>query len=697
MTDRFASLLYLLALFSTALSGPRSAFVRYYEGLDYDRLDMTSQHERARRSSSQSVKLEFRAHGRHFDFHMRPDTSIFTEDVEFVNEKEEPIEYDQQRVYRGAHRGDPNTIIYGVMSQDGTFDGAIHSNSEKYYIEPSSRHKLFPTLSHSVIYKASDVVFDMENETSCAVKEEMLRRLNEKNKLPEEEIKRRQSLQRRVQRYKRAAFNIDDEHTECRIQIVADQKLYKHLGNNENAALSLLVRHVLEVNTIFPATDFDLDERGDNIRIAIRRAAVWKEAPADTDFDQTFLGVDKFLDSWSLYDHHEYCLAYLFTYRDFDEGVLGLAFVGSTSSSTAGGICEDYTPFTGGVSKSLNTGVVSLVNYGQTVPITVSRITFAHEIGHNFGSNHDMSGACAPGGTAGNYIMYFRATSGTEQNNDQFSLCSRDSMGSVIQVKGQGAGCFENSTGVICGNGVIEGDEECDCGFMADCTDSCCYSANEAKSKQCRLKTGVVCSPQQGPCCNEQCEFQSNTVICQEDDGCKAASNCSGVSATCPDSPDTSSRNGHFCKNERRVCVDGECTGSICLIGGYEPCECLEATHFCDVCCEVAGTCVTSFSIESLNVSTKVPPGTACNQNQGYCDYFHECRLVDLDGPIARLKNLLFSTESIETAKEWLTKYWWGAALIGVGVILLMAGFIWLCSKKTPKSYPKPDGGNRRR
>lgn len=144
-------------------------------------------------------------------------------------------------------------------------------------------------------------------------------------------------------------------------------------------------------------------------------------------------------------NHDNFCLAYLFTYRDFDDGVLGLAFVGSTSSSTAGGICEKHTTFSGGVSKSLNTGVVSFINYGQDVPTTVSRITFAHEMGHNFGSSHDMSTACAPGGSQGNYIMYFRATSGSDPNNERFSPCSRDIMGSVIAVKGQGTtGCFES-------------------------------------------------------------------------------------------------------------------------------------------------------------------------------------------------------------------------------------------------------------
>lgn len=55
-------------------------------------------------------------------------------------------------------------------------------------------------------------------------------------------------------------------------------------------------------------------------------------------------------------------------------------------SPSPGGICERYQTFSGGVRRTLNTGIVTLLNYGRRVPTGVSALTFAHEAGHNFGS-----------------------------------------------------------------------------------------------------------------------------------------------------------------------------------------------------------------------------------------------------------------------------------------------------------------------
>lgn len=56
------------------------------------------------------------------------------------------------------------------------------------------------------------------------------------------------------------------------------------------------------------------------------------------------------------------------------------------NAGSSGGICEKSKLYSDGKKKSLNTGIITVQNYGSHVPPKVSHITFAHEVGHNFGS-----------------------------------------------------------------------------------------------------------------------------------------------------------------------------------------------------------------------------------------------------------------------------------------------------------------------
>lgn len=50
----------------------------------------------------------------------------------------------------------------------------------------------------------------------------------------------------------------------------------------------------------------------------------------------------------------------------------------------------------------------------------------------------------------------------------------------------------------ICGNGVVEEGEECDCGWASECTDVCCRpQAVRPHYKPCTLTEHSVCSPSQ--------------------------------------------------------------------------------------------------------------------------------------------------------------------------------------------------------
>lgn len=87
--------------------------------------------------------------------------------------------------------------------------------------------------------------------------------------------------------------------------------------------------------------------------------------------------------------------------------------------------------------------------------------------------------------------------------------------------------------------------------------------------------------------------------------------------------------------------------------------------------------------------------GSPCNNFQGYCDVFHRCRTVDADGPLQRLKNLIFNPKTLTNIKNWIIEYWWAVMLMAIGLVLAMGLFIKFCAVHTPSSNPKAKPAKR--
>ncbi|XP_031575122.1 disintegrin and metalloproteinase domain-containing protein 10-like [Actinia tenebrosa] len=678
---------------------PLSEYIKYYETLSYSTSALSKQHDRHRRSlnpKSNPILLNFEAHGRKFKIRLRRHTSIFSDD--FVAEN---AEFDPSKIVEGEVLGHKRSIVHGFIS-DGIFEGKIHAGNDEFHVEPSNKYFQGKQPFHSVIYKSEDVHYPYAHGSGCGMREQTKKWMEKvhASEIKDPRLQFHYSDNEPVfHRYRRAASQeIDSLKKSCKLFMQADHLFTENVGQgNKERALLKMTEHVQAINTIYPGIAF-FGSTPDKIEFVIARMLVNDsnhENDPSNPFRQSNIGVEKLLELNSQQKRNErYCLGYIFTYRDFNDGVLGLAWVGSPED--AGGICEKERSYSDG-KKILNTGVVTFINYGKAVPQRVSEITFAHEVGHNFGSPHDESGACTPGGSEGNYIMFARATEGSKPNNRKFSSCSIEKMAAVMRVKAvckDHKCCFEKAGAAICGNAVVEKDEECDCGFKEDesCQkDKCCEGAQDTKG--CKLVDGKKCSPSQGLCCNEKtCEPHPGnfSFLCQNETECRNVSYCNGVNASCPLAP--AKPNLTPCMEGRKLCENGSCSASVCKAKGYLECQCSQEEKMCDLCCDISKDptkpdCKPTSDIDGFEAMKQLP-SAACDNFNGYCDVFLKCRKVDADGPLNRLRKKFLSKEAFLGYLAWIKKYWWAVVLMGVGLILLMAAFIKLCSVHTPSSNP---------
>ena len=97
--------------------------------------------------------------------------------------------------------------------------------------------------------------------------------------------------------------------------------------------MALISRYVSDASTYYQRTDFDGDGLQDNIHFGIDTLFIELDAPTSGDFTATNIGVELFLQRHSEADFSDFCLSYRFTHRDFDNGVLGLAYVAAQPPS----------------------------------------------------------------------------------------------------------------------------------------------------------------------------------------------------------------------------------------------------------------------------------------------------------------------------------------------------------------------------
>ncbi|CAJ0950169.1 unnamed protein product, partial [Ranitomeya imitator] len=475
-----------------------------------------------------------------------------------------------------------------------------------------------------------------------------------------------------LHREKRQKAPPDPNKNTCKMLVVADHRFYKYMGRKEESTtinyLARLLRYVASlfykkglltrgvklhssraanrscfqdflsiaqielidrVDDIYRNTSWDSQWKGYGVQI--EQIIVHKEPENVTgsklhyNMAKNYPNENK--DAWDVkqlleqFSHDisdkasTVCLAHLFTYQDFDMGTLGLAYVGSHKPNTHGGICpKAYRSESSQKSIFLNTGLTSTKNYGKTILTKEADLVTTHELGHNFGSEHDPDSMqdCAPNEDhGGKFVMYPIAVSGDHQNNKMFSACSRESILRTLMNKA--SICFKERNNKVCGNSRVDEGEDCDPGLLHQHDDPCCTSV-------CKFKNNAECSDRNSPCC-KNCQFETAQKKCQEaiNATCKGESYCTGNSSECP-APGNAA-NDTVCVDLGK-CMNGECRPFCEIEMDLKSCACNETEHSCKVCCRNSdGTC--SPYTDASKQNRLLRKGKPCTV--GFCDGNGKC------------------------------------------------------------------------
>lgn len=554
-------------------------------------------------------RVKFAGNKRNYSVILKPVTGLFADDLKTVFDdgsgRRKSFMFNKKNFFEGVLEGDKKSNVHAYFDEDNTMTATISSEGEDIVVEPEWRHMRSKKKSSGMImYSVKDMKWPNTGTNSSGYN--FCGATHENGKHDSKEIMFSKHMEDNNHHRTKRASNVN-----CRLITVADYKFFQSMGNsNKYTTANYMASVIAKANLIYKSTNFG-GYSGLGFLIA---EMIIHTSPTATVVGGFHYNMENgpwrsnskgLLDSFSTLANqwNDFCLAHLFTHQPFDNNVLGLAYIAGSRSTDIGGLCSPLT-YLNGVPVSLNTGFTStMYSSGSTVLSRQAELVTAHELGHNWGSEHDpTSGDCAPFFFGGKYLMYPYSVSGDDSNNDKFSSCSINYISRVLSTK---RGCLSGSaTESLCGNGRIDQGEQCDGGYLGK------FGLDECCNQDCTLNSfkSAVCTPANYGCCSSSCQIQSANIFCNGAEKCKQNSFCDGTSLSCPVGAN---------KPHGTVCTGGFCNGGncqpFCEFAGLTSCACSDLANSCRRCCfnSVAGTC------SPYNSTVYLPNGSPCST--GYC------------------------------------------------------------------------------